>query len=116
NEAFLTHTATALGGLTFSGTGSISGNTLTITAVNSGTVSPFQEISGTGVASPTYIVAQLTGTTGSTGTYSTSGDVQTVASTAMTGTYYTGTVASNIDAFALAPYFDEPMPPQGTMR
>ncbi len=115
NEAFLTHTATQLGGLTFSGTGSISGNTLTIDPGVTGTVSPHQEISGTGVASPTYIVAQLTGTAGAAGTYSTSGDTQTVASTAMTGTYYTGTVASNVDYFAIAPYWQYSMPPQGTM-
>jgi hypothetical protein len=42
------------------------------------------QISGTGVTAGTRIVAQLTGTTGGTGTYTVSAS-QTVASTAMTG-------------------------------
>lgn len=53
-------------------TGSISGTTLTVTAVASGTVSPAQVLSGTGVLSGTVITAQVSGTTGGIGTYTVS--------------------------------------------
>jgi hypothetical protein len=53
-------------------TGSISGTTMTVTAIASGTLFVGQIISGTGITSGTYIVNQLTGTTGSTGTYTVS--------------------------------------------
>jgi len=65
-------------------TGSISGTTLTVTAVGAGSVLGAGEtVSGTGVATGTTILAQLTGTAGSTGTY-TVNISQTVASTALT--------------------------------
>lgn len=51
-------------------TGSISGGTLTVTGVTSGTLAANQLIQGTGVSDSTFIVAQLTGTTGGVGTYS----------------------------------------------
>jgi hypothetical protein len=63
-------------------TGSISGTTLTVTAVTSGTVTPGQMIAGAGVAAGTYIVVGGTGS-GSTGTY-TVNQSQTVASTTLT--------------------------------
>jgi hypothetical protein len=47
----------------------ISGTTLTITTVTTGGLFLNQAISGTGVAAGTLIVSQLTGTAGSTGTY-----------------------------------------------
>lgn len=63
------------------GTGSISGNTLTVSAVTNGTFAVGQRISGDHIASGTYIVAPGTGT-GGVGTYtvnlaqtSSSGDV-----------------------------------------
>lgn len=62
-------------------TGSISGNTLTVSAVTSGTLAVGQWINGTGV-SQCYITALGTGT-GGTGTYSVSVS-QTVASTTVT--------------------------------
>jgi len=68
---------TALTYATF--TGSISGTTLTVTAVSSGTIQIGQVISGTGVTAGTTITALGTGT-GSTGTYTVSTS-QTVAST-----------------------------------
>ena len=58
--------------------------TMTVTAVTSGSIAPGMQISGTGVTAGTHIVTQLTGTTGSTGTYQVSTS-QTVASTTITG-------------------------------
>ena len=60
-------------------TGSISGTTLTVTAVSAGTIQIGQVISGTGVTAGTTITALGTGT-GGTGTYTVSAS-QTVAST-----------------------------------
>lgn len=62
-------------------TGSISGNTLTVSAVTNGVVHVGQVISGTGVTAGTTITALGTGT-GGTGTYTVSAS-QTVASTAI---------------------------------
>ena len=69
---------------TASFTGSIATTTLTVSAVSAGAIYPSMQISGTGVTAGTRIVAQLTGTTGGTGTYTVSAS-QTVSSTAMTG-------------------------------
>lgn len=63
----------------FSGTGSIAGTVLTITAVTSGTLFAGSEISGTGVTAGTTITAFGTGT-GGAGTYTVSAS-QTVSST-----------------------------------
>lgn len=64
-------------------TGSIGGTTLTVTAIASGVLAVGDVLSGTGVVATTYITAQLTGVTGSVGTYSVS-DSQTAASQAIT--------------------------------
>jgi hypothetical protein len=65
-------------------TGSIAGQTLTVSAVGAGAVlAAGQTLSGTGIDPNTVILAQLTGTAGSTGTYTVSIS-QTVASTAIT--------------------------------
>jgi hypothetical protein len=69
---------------TASFTGSIATTTLTVSAISAGSIFPSMQISGTGVTAGTRIVAQLTGTTGGTGTYTVSAS-QTVTSTAMTG-------------------------------
>jgi parallel beta-helix repeat protein len=53
----------------FRGTGSISGTTLTISAVAFGTIQNGFYVSGSGVASGTKIVTQLAGTPGGIGTY-----------------------------------------------
>lgn len=66
-------------------TASISGTTMTVSAVGSGKLFPNQLISGTGVVDNTQIVSQLTGTAGSTGTYTVS-QSQTVSSTTITTT------------------------------
>ena len=65
-------------------TGSISGTTMTVTAVASGGLYIGQTVAGTGVASSTTITATGTGT-GGTGTYTVS-QSQTVTSTAMIAT------------------------------
>ncbi|VWC14106.1 Tail fiber protein [Burkholderia lata] len=65
-------------------TGSISGTTLTVTAVASGAVQVGQILSGTGVTSGTQILALGTGT-GGTGTYTISTS-QTASSTTITAT------------------------------
>lgn len=65
-------------------TGSISGTTLTVTAVTAGSLSVGQTISGTGVTSGTTITALGTGT-GGVGTYTVSAS-QTVASVKISAT------------------------------
>lgn len=64
-------------------TGSITGTTLTVSAVASGVVSIGQEIVSAGVTAGTRITAHLTGVRGSTGTYTVSSS-QTVSSRSMT--------------------------------
>lgn len=68
----------------FVGTGSISGTTLTISAVTSGQLGIGSELSGTGIAAGTVITALGTGL-GGTGTYIVAS--QTVSSTTITGKY-----------------------------
>lgn len=74
-------------------TGSISGTTLTVSAVTTGVLTNGQTISGTNVTSGTQIVSQLTGTSGGIGTYQVSVS-QTVASTTITGSGGTLTVTA----------------------
>lgn len=69
----------------FSSTGSISGTTLTVTAVAGGLLTIDSVITGTGVTAGTKITAQLTGSFGSTGTYTVSAS-QTVSSTTISST------------------------------
>lgn len=88
--------ASSIAASTFSVTGSIAGNVLTVTAVGSGTVVPGGTISGTGVATGTQVVSQLSGTTGGIGTYAVSIPEQTVASTTISGTYGTLTVGGTV--------------------
>ena len=69
-------------------TSSISGTTLTVGSVSSGTIIAGMVLTGTGVTAGTYIVSG----SGSSWTVSTS---QTVASTTITGTAYTFTISQN---------------------
>ncbi len=62
-------------------TGYITGAVLTVTVVNSGTITVGMPVLGTGVAPGTTILAQLSGTPGGAGTYSVNTS-QTVASSA----------------------------------
>lgn len=77
-DTFQLSTAPALASVT----GSISGTTLTVSAVSSGTVAVGDLVSGTGVAGGTYVTALGTGT-GGAGTY-TVNNSQTVSSTTLT--------------------------------
>jgi hypothetical protein len=89
-------------------TGSISGTTLTVTAVSTGTLIVGQTISGTGVTSGTTITALGTGT-GGTGTYTVSVS-QTVSSTTLTnGAYYNSAVT--IDGNAVTPKWQSGIAP-----
>jgi hypothetical protein len=65
-------------------TGSISGTTLTVTAVTQGIIGIGSILSGSGISSKTTITALVSGT-GGTGTY-TVGTTQTASSTTITGT------------------------------
>lgn len=69
---------------TVSCTASIETTVLTVTAIATGALAAGHILSGSGVTAGTYIVNQLTGTAGSTGTYTVSSS-QTVASTTITG-------------------------------
>jgi hypothetical protein len=71
-------------------TGSISGTTLTVTAVTSGFVGVGSTISGTGITGETTITGLISGT-GGVGTYTVSAS-QTVSSTTITGTIVDTTI------------------------
>lgn len=88
--------ASSIAASTNGGTGSINDNILTITGGVSGVLRPGTTLSGTGVATGTKIVSQLSGTPGGIGTYAVSIPEQTVASTAITGTYGTLTVGGTV--------------------
>ncbi len=64
-------------------TATISGTTMTVSSIASGTLFVGETVTGSGVTNGTTIVAQLTGTTGSTGTYTVSVS-QTVPQTTIT--------------------------------
>lgn len=66
---------------------------MTVTAVGSGTLAVGQVLSGTGVLPGTTIMAQLTGSAGSTGTYLVN-QFANVASTTITGTNVTAGVST----------------------
>lgn len=93
----------AIAASTFSVTGSIAGDILTVSAVGSGTVVPGATISGTGITTGTQIASQISGTTGGVGTYAlTVAQQKNVASTTVSGTYGTMTVsAMTSGAFAV---------------
>lgn len=76
-------------------TASIVSTTMTVSAVASGIIREGQSISGSGVTAGTTIGDQLSGTTGSTGTYQVSAS-QSVASTVVTSTWdasFTGSIS-----------------------
>ncbi len=78
---------------TVSCTASVLLTTMTVTAVSSGTLKPSMLLSGTGITSGTYIVSQLTGTSGGVGTYQVSVS-QTVVSTTVSGSLLSKIVVS----------------------
>ena len=83
---------------TASFTASISGTTMTVTAVASGALSVGQVFTGTGVTAGTSITAFVSGT-GNTGTYTVSAS-QTVASTTMTVTQVVAIDFTSIPSWA----------------
>jgi len=81
-------TGSSIAAETFSVTGSIAEDILTVSAVGSGTVYPGATISGTNITTGTQIASQLTGTTGGVGTYLLSVSQQkNVVSETISGTY-----------------------------
>jgi hypothetical protein len=86
---------------TFSVTGSISGDILTITAVASGTVYPGSTISGTNVTTGNMVQSQISGTTGGIGTYYVSIPEQTTVSETISGTYGLLTIGTATGTFAV---------------
>jgi hypothetical protein len=96
-------TASSIAASTFSVTGSISGNVMTVTVVGSGTVVVGGSISGTGIptAPAPQIISQLTGTPGGVGTYALNvGEITTVSET-ISGTYGTLTIGTATGTFAV---------------
>eukprot|EP01037_Dinobryon_pediforme_P019158 gene19158-19532_t len=79
--------STIAAGTAVTATGTIAGNVLTV-GTPSTTIYPGSIVSGTGVATNTKIIAQLTGTTGGAGTYAVDIGEQSVASTTITMTPY----------------------------
>lgn len=96
-------TASSIAAATFSVTGSIAGNIMTVTVVGSGTVTPGASVSGTSIpTSPApQVVAQLTGTPGGVGTYSLNVGEITAASETISGTYGILTIGTATGTFAV---------------
>lgn len=94
-------TGSSIAASTFSVTGSIAGDVMTVTAVGSGTIVKGATISGTDVASGSKVVSQLSGSAGGVGTYSVSIGEQSAGSTTISGAYGTltlGTVSGGVFA------------------
>lgn len=99
-------TGSSVAAETFSVTGSIDDDTLTVTAVGSGTIYPGSTISGTGVATGTQVVSQVTPllageAAGGVGRYLLSVGQQTVASETISGTYGLLTIGTATGTFAV---------------
>ncbi len=82
-----TSTASTIAAKTSTITGSVAGNVMTTTVVTGDPIVIGTQLSGTGVVTGSEVVKQLTGTAGGVGTYLLNIGEQTVASTAITGTY-----------------------------
>lgn len=91
-----TSTASTISAQTNGATGTIVDNIFTAASGLSGTLVVGTVLSGTGVASGTVITSQVSGTPGGLGTYTVSPRDQTVASTAITGTYGLLTVGGSV--------------------
>jgi hypothetical protein len=86
--------ASSIAAGTASVTGSIANNILTVTAGSGLKIGGI--LSGTGVATGTQLINQLTGTAGGAGTYTVSPREQTVASTTISETFGTLTVGGTV--------------------
>jgi hypothetical protein len=90
-----TATGSTIAASTFSVTGSIQNDILTVTAVGSGTIVRGGTISGTGISGSPQISAQLSGAAGGVGVYLISVSQQSnIASETISGTYGTMTVGT----------------------
>lgn len=81
-------------------TASISSSTMTVSAISSGTLAVGQLVTGSGVSQYTIITAQLSGTTGSTGTYTVS-IAQTVSSATMSTTLSVSSTTSSTSSVVI---------------
>jgi len=89
--------ASSIAAATSSFTASIADNLMTVAAGGiTGTIRPGTTISGSGIASGTKIVSQVSGTAGGAGVYTVDIPEQTVASTAVSGTYGILTVGGTV--------------------
>jgi hypothetical protein len=84
-------------------TASITTTVMTVSAITSGSISVGTGITGTGVTAGTTVSNQLTGTTGSTGTYTVSAS-QTVSSTTITATGFPITRNGNTTQGTFTPF------------
>lgn len=90
-----TATGSTIAASTFSVTGSIQNDILTVTAVGSGTVVAGATVSGTGISGSPQISSQLSGTPGGVGVYLlTVSQQKSIASETISGTYGTMTVGT----------------------
>lgn len=97
-----TSTASTIAPETFSVTGSVLNDVLTVSAVGSGTVQPGSAIAGTGILSGTLVTEQLSGTPGGDGTYLLNQAQPTIVSEAITGTWGLLTIGGTVaGAFAV---------------
>lgn len=96
-------TGSSIAAGTFSVTGSVTGDVMTVTAVGSGTVVIGGSVSGTGIptAPAPQVVSQLTGTTGGVGTYLLSVGEITAASETISGTYGILTIGTATGTFVV---------------
>lgn len=94
-------TGSTIAAATNSATGTITGNVFTAVSGLTGTFYPGTTLSGTGVATGTQIVSQLTGTAGGLGTYAVSIPEQAVTSTLISGTYGILTIGTATGTFAV---------------
>jgi hypothetical protein len=92
-----TSTASTISAQTFSVTGSIQNDILTVTAVGSGTVVVGGIISGTGISTGTQVTSQISGTAGGVGVYTISPSQQkSIASGTVSGTYGLLTIGGTV--------------------
>lgn len=91
-----TSTASTIAAETWSATGTIVDDVMTITGAVTGSIVVGSIASGTNVASGTQVISQLTGTAGGDGTYLVAPREQTVASTTISGTYGLLTVGGTV--------------------
>jgi hypothetical protein len=91
-----TSTASTVAAETFAVTGSIANDILSVSAVASGEVQPGSAISGTGVISGTTVTEQLSGTPGGIGTYLLSSAQPAITSETINGTWGLLTIGGTV--------------------